>query len=296
TDTHNIFVYLSKSDASEGFNQIIDFLNGNSLKYALTVNPNIYVSCIKQFWTTIAVKQRVWIVCPTRKSAELARMGYEKPSTKLTFYKAFFSSQWKFLIHTILQCMNAKRTSWNDFVHQWRLLSYVYSHVENSIFLSIFLTACISYTTYSTTTTTSRYPFNIPGRTNTTTITAGRMIAKMDQDDVVVLKDDKEEDKEVADAEEAMVDKKVVTATSEIVIAASEIITTAEAQVSAATTATLTVSLVRVTAAPSRRRKGVVIRDPEEELTTSTIIHAETKSKDKCKGILVEEPKPLKKK
>nr|GEX64857.1 putative ribonuclease H-like domain-containing protein [Tanacetum cinerariifolium] len=28
----------------------------------------------------------------------LARMGYEKPSTKLTFYKAFFSSQWKFLI------------------------------------------------------------------------------------------------------------------------------------------------------------------------------------------------------
>nr|GFC85894.1 hypothetical protein [Tanacetum cinerariifolium] len=26
----------------------------------------------------------------------LACMGYEKPSTKLTFYKAFFSSQWKF--------------------------------------------------------------------------------------------------------------------------------------------------------------------------------------------------------
>nr|GEX98880.1 hypothetical protein [Tanacetum cinerariifolium] len=35
--------------------------------------------------------------------AELARMGYEKPSTKLTLYKEFFSSQWKFLIHTILQ-------------------------------------------------------------------------------------------------------------------------------------------------------------------------------------------------
>nr|GEW16752.1 putative ribonuclease H-like domain-containing protein [Tanacetum cinerariifolium] len=33
---------------------------------------------------------------------ELACMGYEKPSTKLTFYKAFFSSQWKFLIYTIL--------------------------------------------------------------------------------------------------------------------------------------------------------------------------------------------------
>nr|GEU89357.1 hypothetical protein [Tanacetum cinerariifolium] len=37
------------------------------------------------------------------------------PTTKLTFYKAFFSSQWKFLIHTILQSMSAKRTSWNEF-------------------------------------------------------------------------------------------------------------------------------------------------------------------------------------
>nr|GFA54720.1 hypothetical protein [Tanacetum cinerariifolium] len=47
--------------------------------------------------------------------AELARMGYEKPSTKITFYKAFFSSQWKFLFHIILQSMSAKRTSWNEF-------------------------------------------------------------------------------------------------------------------------------------------------------------------------------------
>nr|GFB58806.1 hypothetical protein [Tanacetum cinerariifolium] len=41
----------------------------------------------------------------------LARMGYEKPSTKLTFYKAYFSSQWKFLIHTLLHSLSAKRTS-----------------------------------------------------------------------------------------------------------------------------------------------------------------------------------------
>nr|GFC89411.1 hypothetical protein [Tanacetum cinerariifolium] len=44
------------------------------------------------------------------------------------------------------------------------------------------------------------------------------------------------------------------------------------------------------------RRKGVVIWDPEEESTTFIIIPAETKSKDKGKGILVEKPKPLKKK
>ncbi|GJV11568.1 putative ribonuclease H-like domain-containing protein [Tanacetum coccineum] len=46
---------------------------------------------------------------------ELARMGYEKPSQKLTFYKAFFSAQWKFLIHTITQCLSAKSTTWNEF-------------------------------------------------------------------------------------------------------------------------------------------------------------------------------------
>ncbi|GJU19515.1 hypothetical protein Tco_1152857 [Tanacetum coccineum] len=47
---------------------------------------------------------------------ELARMGYEKPSQKLTFYKAFFSPQWKFLIHTITQCLSAKSTAWNEFI------------------------------------------------------------------------------------------------------------------------------------------------------------------------------------
>ncbi|GJR29696.1 hypothetical protein Tco_1105928 [Tanacetum coccineum] len=46
---------------------------------------------------------------------ELARMGYEKPSQKLTFYKAFFSPQWKFLIHTNTQCLSAKSTAWNEF-------------------------------------------------------------------------------------------------------------------------------------------------------------------------------------
>ncbi|GJS55900.1 putative ribonuclease H-like domain-containing protein [Tanacetum coccineum] len=46
---------------------------------------------------------------------QLALKGYEKPSQKLTFYKAFFSPQWKFLIHTILQCISAKSTAWNEF-------------------------------------------------------------------------------------------------------------------------------------------------------------------------------------
>nr|GEU47962.1 glutamic acid-rich protein-like [Tanacetum cinerariifolium] len=46
--------------------------------------------------------------------AELACMGYEKPPLKLTFYKAFFSAHWKFLIHTLVQCISAKKTAWNE--------------------------------------------------------------------------------------------------------------------------------------------------------------------------------------
>nr|GFD06204.1 xylulose kinase-1 [Tanacetum cinerariifolium] len=56
-DTYNMVAYLNKSDVSEGFNQIIDFLNGSYIEYALTVNPTIYVSCIKQFWNTVMIKQ-----------------------------------------------------------------------------------------------------------------------------------------------------------------------------------------------------------------------------------------------
>nr|GEU62848.1 putative ribonuclease H-like domain-containing protein [Tanacetum cinerariifolium] len=144
----NINDVLSKSDASEGLDQIIDFINGSHIVYALTINRTIYVSCIKHFWRTVAVKSSNDVtrlqalvdkkrVVDTEASirdalhlddaeggdclpneeifTELARMGYETPTTKLTFYKAFFSSQWKFLIHTILQSMSAKRTCWNEF-------------------------------------------------------------------------------------------------------------------------------------------------------------------------------------
>nr|GEW01757.1 hypothetical protein [Tanacetum cinerariifolium] len=124
-DTHNVVAILEKSDAAKGFEQIIDFLNGSYIHYALTVNPYIYISCIKQFWNTASVKRSddvtrlqalvdrkkivisediireilqlddaKGVVClPNEKIfAGLAQMGYGKPSTKLTFYKAFFSN------------------------------------------------------------------------------------------------------------------------------------------------------------------------------------------------------------
>nr|GEU95592.1 hypothetical protein [Tanacetum cinerariifolium] len=55
-DVHNLVTFLSKPTESEGFEQIIDFLNANPIKYSLTVNPTIYTSCIEQFWVTAKAK------------------------------------------------------------------------------------------------------------------------------------------------------------------------------------------------------------------------------------------------
>nr|GEZ85116.1 hypothetical protein [Tanacetum cinerariifolium] len=121
-----MIAFLTKSDASEGFEQIINFLNTSVIQYALMVNPTIYVSCIKQFWSSVSLKKtndvvRLQALINMRKViitkdtvrqalqlddvdsidclpneeifAELARMRYEMPSTKLTFYKAFLSAQ-----------------------------------------------------------------------------------------------------------------------------------------------------------------------------------------------------------
>ncbi|GJV81922.1 hypothetical protein Tco_1517792 [Tanacetum coccineum] len=51
-DKHNIVAHLQKSEGSEDFYQIVDFLNICHIKYALIENPTIYVSLIEQFWQT----------------------------------------------------------------------------------------------------------------------------------------------------------------------------------------------------------------------------------------------------
>nr|GEW17674.1 hypothetical protein [Tanacetum cinerariifolium] len=104
----------------------------------------------------------------------------------------------------------------------------------------------------------------------------GRMIVEIDQDVDDVLEDDKDKDEseptEVQEVVEVVTTAKliteVITDASDTITAASTTITAAKARVSAAT---LTAAPLRVTAAPK------------------------AKSKDKGKGILVEEPKPLKK-
>ncbi|GKB25353.1 hypothetical protein Tco_0864754 [Tanacetum coccineum] len=55
-DSHNMVAFFAKPTESEGFEQIVDFLNANLIKYALTVNPTIYTTCIEQFWAIVKVK------------------------------------------------------------------------------------------------------------------------------------------------------------------------------------------------------------------------------------------------
>nr|GFA74914.1 hypothetical protein [Tanacetum cinerariifolium] len=99
-----------------------------------------------------------------------------------------------------------------------------------------------------------------------------------------------EDDTEVQEAVEVVTIVKLMT---EVVTAAATQVVAASTPIPAAKPKTLT-----ITAAPAvstRRRKGVVIRDPEEELHTDTLAETPT-VKDKGKGILIEATKPMKKK
>ncbi|GJT71325.1 hypothetical protein Tco_1030611 [Tanacetum coccineum] len=55
-DTYNMVAYIKKPEESEGFHQIVDFLNASHIRYAFIENPTIYVSLIKQFWETTTAK------------------------------------------------------------------------------------------------------------------------------------------------------------------------------------------------------------------------------------------------
>ncbi|GJR51594.1 hypothetical protein Tco_1402115 [Tanacetum coccineum] len=145
---HNMVVYLEKTKGNAQFHEIVDFLSRSSIFYALTVSPNVSTSLIEQFWNS-AVSQTVNNVSQIKATVSgqtvlisessirrdllfnddngidcltvadiyenLPLMGYEGDLTTLTFQKALFSPQWKYLIHTIIHCLSSKSTSWDQF-------------------------------------------------------------------------------------------------------------------------------------------------------------------------------------
>nr|GEY53324.1 ribonuclease H-like domain-containing protein [Tanacetum cinerariifolium] len=101
-----------------------------------------------------------------------------------------------------------------------------------------------------------------------------------------VLKDDSKVQEVVEVVTSAKLITDVVTATSQV---------SADSATISAAKPSILAAVLTVVAAYTRRRKGVIIRDPEEELSSK--IPAETpKLKDKGKGILIKTPKPMKKK
>ncbi|GJX18229.1 hypothetical protein Tco_0219061 [Tanacetum coccineum] len=117
---HNMVAYLEKTEENADFHQILDFLTSSSINFALTVSPTIYASYIEQFWNTACLKTinsekqihanvdgKAVVVsessvrrdlhlndedgtaCLTTNEIfkNLALIGYEPASDKLTFYK-----------------------------------------------------------------------------------------------------------------------------------------------------------------------------------------------------------------
>nr|GEZ54962.1 hypothetical protein [Tanacetum cinerariifolium] len=116
------------------------------------------------------------------------------------------------------------------------------------------------------------------------------MIDELDKDECVVLMNEKEETKEVKDiTSDAQVEERQPKIYQIDMDHAGIVLISA-----AAVVLTVTAALVKVVIPSTRRRRRVVIRDPEEESSAKT--PTETKSKDKGTGIMVEDPKPMKKK
>nr|GEW15361.1 hypothetical protein [Tanacetum cinerariifolium] len=55
-DYHNMVAILEKSENNVDFHPIVDFVEASTLRYALTFKPIVYVSHIRQFWSTARIE------------------------------------------------------------------------------------------------------------------------------------------------------------------------------------------------------------------------------------------------
>nr|GEY05764.1 hypothetical protein [Tanacetum cinerariifolium] len=274
---------------------------------------------------------------------ELARMGYGKPSTKLTFYNAFFLSQWKFLIHTILQSMSVKRTSWNEFGLAMASAMICLSTGDeeeqgNDDNDTKEPKTAIPEDAVKDQPIPSPTPLTPPPQQPQDEAldvyaALARRVEHLEQDKRVDTSDDtlmedvsnqgriidRDEDavKETEEVRENTADAQVEGRQADIyhiemdhaakvlsmqedeseVQEVVEVVTTAKLiiEVVAAVSETVSAAAVILAAVPEIISvAAVVLTDPEDESSAKT--PTETSSKDKGKGIIVEEPKPMKKK
>ncbi|GJX77156.1 hypothetical protein Tco_0323967 [Tanacetum coccineum] len=150
-DEHNKVGFLEKPKGSDDYHQILDFLRGSHIRYALTHDPIIYDSLVKQFWSTASLRaskegppailatidRTPYTITKSLVRSQLQlddeggveelpiadiylgmdNLGYPSEG-KLTFFKNKFSPQWRFLVHTIMHCLSTKTGSWDQFGSQ----------------------------------------------------------------------------------------------------------------------------------------------------------------------------------
>ncbi|GJW94912.1 putative ribonuclease H-like domain-containing protein [Tanacetum coccineum] len=323
-DTHNLVMFLEKPNESAGFEEIVDFLNANPIKYALTVNPTIYNLCIKQFWDTVKVKtvnekvqlhalvdrKKVIITESTiRKDFQLKDAEGTDCLPNATIFEQLTLMGLKLRVKR-LENKGGSRTDKLKRLFRVGRSAQVVSFEDESL-----------------------------GDQDDAS-KQGRKIDDIDKDAKVTLVDETQErygddlvfDTNVLDGEEVfagqdMVEKEV--STDDPVTTAGEVVTTASVEVSAATTTTTTaittvageveMTLAQIlieiksakpkvvvkepvqsttTTSPSTipKAKSITFRDPGESTTRTTLIPIPSNIKDKGKAKMIEPEKPLKKK
>nr|GEW80824.1 hypothetical protein [Tanacetum cinerariifolium] len=55
-DYHNMIAILEKGEHNTDFHHMVDFIEASPLRYALMVKPTVYVSHIRQFWSTARIE------------------------------------------------------------------------------------------------------------------------------------------------------------------------------------------------------------------------------------------------
>nr|GEY36333.1 aminoacyl-tRNA synthetase, class 1a, anticodon-binding [Tanacetum cinerariifolium] len=100
-DEHNKVGYLLKPTRSDDYHQIIDFLRASHIWYALTHNPIIFDSLVKQFWSTATLRSPELADDGGIDDLPIAKIYFGMDNLeyvtegKLTFFKNKFSPQWR---------------------------------------------------------------------------------------------------------------------------------------------------------------------------------------------------------
>ncbi|GJZ20718.1 putative ribonuclease H-like domain-containing protein, partial [Tanacetum coccineum] len=97
-DKHNQVGFLRKPDESTGFAEIVDFLRGSNLRDSLQLDDATGITML-----------------PNADLFEgMGQIGYPTDGT-FTFWKSFFTPQWRFLVHHLLHCISSKSGGWDQF-------------------------------------------------------------------------------------------------------------------------------------------------------------------------------------